>query len=134
MKTINLNSLEDLIMAKVEIESYNKNKNPDYKTMSLEGFINSLHLGDNIYCYSKNESTDHSCVPYSIIDTDDNKYLFYAIDTEDQSEFLKFVKGMYDEDTTQIYDLQYVNLSKILDKGMPSRYVLRGNEIYKVVE
>ena len=93
MKVVDISNIEELVIAKLEIEKYLMSMNKIKEKLSLDEFITKyLDFSSNVFIY--NYDNKETIYPFSIIDINSNKYIFVI--NENSTILNKFMKIMKD--------------------------------------
>ena len=83
MKIVKINKdLEDLVLAKIDVEETLKKEDPEYEKKSIEEFIKWLALYEHIFVY-KNETSDTNVLPFTLWSKDNKDYIFTVTELPD---------------------------------------------------
>ena len=99
-------SLEELTLAKIDIESYQLAKGEIEEKSTLIDFISNMKLHDNIYMF------DSMVFSFSIMVSADEQYLFYASNISDKGE----LDRCFESFTARVSEVDY-DISKLTKKS-----------------
>lgn len=103
---ININdNIENLFVAKKNIEDYLIDNGDITEKMTINKFIEYLHIGDNAFV----NHTQDIIIPFTIINTNKTRYIFNVCNNEDELKMLSSTLSSIE------YDISKLNKVSITD-------------------
>ena len=124
MQIVNINNIEDLIIAKYEIEKIKlANKEIEFKS-TIEEFLTNTAKVDYIYVYKGIN------IPFGFHKINNEDYLFVTNDDKQQIEILLTKLKLIKYNMNNLIKLSNLELSKIEDLNMDD-FIIINNGYYK---
>lgn len=124
MKIVNINDIEDLILAKHEIDLMLMEDKIIDKRTELNDFITKYAIPNNIYVVNGVN------IPFKLFTIHDNKYLFVTNYNKDELDVLKNKIKLLKYDMNNLVELTMIDMFNMTDP-MNDNFIIINNKYYK---